>query len=243
MRSCYTHARLCAEWTLSLRCLTCLPGLQITPFQWKCVLQLVWFMHWMQSKSWTSVGNSCILHWILARGTFFSGPKGATGKSTEAQSAKIRHIDLLLQSRPSGWTGFILYEQRCPAKTKWLLWPRLASSAGGGHGQEHLQEDPQLDLPDQLKIFKKGGTGIAAIWQKCFIWIQHELKIIPMIWREDWLDYSNVPNNLRGPAPRWQRECLKIGLLIDKRIKHLLMLYSSHTPTLCLRPMFVSACC
>lgn len=111
-------------------------------------------------KKWSSHGK--VLHslWKSGQRNFSWAQRSSWRGSTEHQSAHIRHIYLLLRSRPSGWTGFIFYEQQLPAQIKWLLWPRLVSSAGGGHRPGVSPEGPP-DWTSQIResSSKEVNTG------------------------------------------------------------------------------------
>lgn len=214
-------------------------------------------------KKWSSHGK--VLHslWKSGQRNFSWAQRSSWRGSTEHQSAHIRHIYLLLRSRPSGWTGFIFYERQLPAQIKWLLWPRLVSSARGGHRPGVSPEGPP-DWTSQIRESSskevKTGCKLKQHFENNVKFKQHwpvNIIIIIIIIKNIFFHALNWTfaglfqgtNDLgccRHPGPRFQRESREIwpeNVFIDKGIKHFHMLYTPYTPALCLRPMFVSVCC
>lgn len=239
-------------WTSSLRCFVHQLRLKTQE------LQLVWFMN--VERKWSSPGK--MLHSLLKsdQRNLSWAQRSSWWGSTEHQSAHIRHIYLLLWSRPSGWTGFIFYEQQLPAKIKWLLWPRLVSSTGGGHrpgvspemapdwtSQIRESSSEEVKTGCKLKQHFQNNVKFKQLWPVNIIIIKKNKKCHPLNWTFAGLfQGTNDLGCCRHPGPRFQRESREIwpeNVFIDKGIKHFHMLYTPYTPALCLRPMFVSVCC
>lgn len=167
-------------------------------------LQLVWFMHWMWRKSGACKGKCCILCWSLASGTS-PGPKGAAGG--EVLNTNQHILDTFISCcgpDPLAGLGLFFYEQQLPAKIKWLLWPRLVSSAGGGHRPVVSPEGPP-DLTSQIRESSskevKTGCKLKQHFENNVKFKQHWpvnitiiLKIIIfMLWTEHLLVYLRAP--------------------------------------------------
>lgn len=109
---------------------------------------------WIWRKGWASMGKCCILCWSLARGTL-PGPKGA------ADGEVLNHNQHILDTfisccGPDPLAGLSLFFMNSNRQQKQnVTMTQTGVLSRRGIGQEFLQEDPWLDLPDQRKFFKR----------------------------------------------------------------------------------------